>query len=290
MKNFKNPRLFIITGLSGAGKSVAIKALEDFNGYCVDNMPPALIKKFLSLIKSSDYSGPFTGLGIDIRSQGKIDKIFRILPDINKINYSYKIIYLEASNRTLIRRFSESRRRHPLADSGGRIAETIDTERHRMQPIKENADVVLDTSRLNPHELKNRLKEIIFKGKKVQLSINLIAFGFKYGVPPDIDMVIDTRFLPNPHYEPGLSAKTGLEKEIKEYVLKGALAKEFVKRYQDLIKFLIPNYEKEGKAYFNIGVGCTGGRHRSVVIADALADFIRNAGYSAGRTYRDIEK
>lgn len=290
MKESEKQKLFIVTGLSGAGKSVAIKSLEDFNGYCVDNMLPVLIKKFLGLIKRSDYSGAFIGLGIDIRSQGKIDRIFKILPDIKKFNYSYKIIFLEASNRTLIRRFSESRRRHPLTESGERIAGAIDEERKIMEPIKEKADIVTDTSRLNPHELKNRLKEIVFEGKKVQLNINLIAFGFKYGVPPNVDMVIDTRFLPNPHYDPDFSEKTGREEEIRDYILKEKISREFLKRYKALLEFLIPGYEREGKAYFNIGVGCTGGRHRSVVMADELADFIRDSGYEISRIYRDMEK
>ncbi len=286
------PHIAVITGLSGAGKSIAINSIEDFGGFCVDNLPPALITRFLKLIKPSGYSHKLIALGIDLRAGEFIESLFKNLKKTEKMGYESSIIFLSADEKTIIRRYSESRRRHPLSAGTHKenLSETIKKEAETLEPLRAKADMIIDTSELSPWDLKSRLREILFKDGAEKMAVNLIAFGFKYGLPESADMIIDTRFLPNPHYNEKLSALDGTDKEIKEYVFSSKESLHFLKKYKALLEFLIPNYIKEGKAYLNIGVGCTGGRHRSVAVTEKLEIFLKEKGYSVFSTFNDIDK
>jgi UPF0042 nucleotide-binding protein len=290
MKKIKKPEIIVITGLSGAGKSIAIKSLEDFGGFCVDNMPSALIAKFARLIITSDYAKSLIALGIDVRSIGFMDSMFDVLEDPRKMGFTYKVIFLEASDSVITRRYSESRRRHPLRGEKETLKAAIEKERKSLAPLREKAGVIIDTSSLSPHELKQKLKELLFEKSEKSININIMSFGFKYGVPEDIDVLIDTRFLPNPHYDEKLSPKDGNNEEIKKFVMKKKLSKEFVSKYKDLLHFLVPNYIKEGKSYLNIAVGCTGGKHRSVVVSNEICNYLKKNKYNVYTTHRDIKR
>ncbi|NLB34837.1 MAG: RNase adapter RapZ [Elusimicrobia bacterium] len=289
-KNKERPELIIISGLSGAGKSVAIKSIEDFGGFCVDNMPPALIEKFIRLIKTSDLSRSLIALGIDARSRGFLDSVFEALPKIKKLGYTYRIIFLFASESVIERRYSESRYRHPLSSEGLTLKETVSKEADTLAPLRERADIKIDTSHLSPHELKAKLRDIIFKETHSTMQINLISFGFKYGLPEEADLVMDTRFLPNPFYEPELSAKDGTDPGVRDFVMKSDLSQKFLEEYFSLIDFLLPNFIKDGRAFLNIAVGCTGGRHRSVVISSAIAEKLKKEGQRVRLIHRDSSR
>ncbi len=269
-----NPEIIVITGLSGAGKSAAIKSVEDFGGFCVDNMPAVLIEKFIRLIRTSDYSRSIIALGVDIRSRAFMDDILVVLKKLSRMGCRCRIVFLEASESVILRRFSESRHRHPLSSSGTPLKESLALEREKLAPLREESDIIIDTSRMSPHDLKNTLRSVIFKNEKSAMEINLVSFGFKYGLPQESDMVIDTRFLPNPFYEPELSEKDGTDPGVREFVFSSSVSREFLDKYRQLLDFLLPNFIREGRAYLNIGVGCTGGRHRSVVIASLLAEYL----------------
>ncbi|MBN2406423.1 MAG: RNase adapter RapZ [Elusimicrobia bacterium] len=284
----KKPEIIIITGLSGAGKSIAIKSIEDFGGFCVDNMPAVLIVKFVKLILGSDYSKSIIALGIDVRSRGFMDSIFEILKKTKKLGYNYKIVFIEASNSTILRRYNESRRRHPLSAEKESLSDTIRKERKKLAPLREKADYIIDTTGISPHQLKQKLRGALFKKGEKTMSINVTAFGFKYGIPENIDLLIDTRFLPNPHYDSRLSSRNGNSKTIEKFVMSGKKSHEFVSRYKDLLDFLVPNYAGEGRSYLNIGVGCTGGKHRSVVVANSLCRHLQRKGFKVFAVYRDI--
>lgn len=282
-------RIIVVTGLSGAGKSSAIKSIEDFGGFCVDNMPSALIMQFLNLIKTSDYRNSLVALGVDVRTSGFMKNFFQILTAAREQGFESKIIFLEANDQAITRRYSESRRRHPLIGDEDNLKSALEKERARLAPLREKADIIIDTSNISPHELKKKLRVILFRKALESIKINLISFGFKYGIPKDIDMLMDVRFLPNPHYVPGLGEKNGLNDEIKEFVLKIPESRQFLQSYQDLLDFLMPNYIKEGRSYLNIGIGCTGGKHRSVVITNELARYLQEKKYEVITTHRDID-
>lgn len=290
MKKIRKPEIIIITGLSGAGKSVAIKAIEDFGGFCVDNMPSALIVQFVKLIKTSDYSKSLIALGIDVRSRGFMDSMFEVLPRTEKMGFASRIIFLEASDSTIIRRYSESRRRHPLSREDESLRDSIEKERKRLAPLREKAGMIVDTSGISPHELKKRLKDILFEKGVKSISINIISFGYKYGIPEDVDMLIDTRFLPNPHYQDRLSEKNGNNSEVINFIMESKVTGEFILKYKNLLSFLVPNYIKEGKSYLNIGIGCTGGKHRSVVVSNEICKHLKGNKYSVFTTHRDIKQ
>jgi UPF0042 nucleotide-binding protein len=290
MTKAKKNEIIIITGLSGAGKSVAIKSIEDLGGFCVDNMPAVLIDRFAQLIRTSDYSQSLLALGLDVRSLGFMDGVFDILGQIKKMGFQHKVVFIEASDSTIVRRYSESRRRHPLKGARERLDAAIERERQSLSPLREKADVIIDTSSLAPNELKQKLKEILFEEAEKSLNISIMSFGFKYGIPEDVDMLIDTRFLPNPHYIDKLSPKDGNNPEIKRFVMRSQVSKELLARYKDMLDFLVPNYVKEGKSYLNIGVGCTGGKHRSVVMANEICKYLLKKKYSVYTKHRDIKR
>lgn len=285
----ENPgSILVITGLSGAGKSLCLKCLEDMDYFCVDNLLPALIPKFVQLCASSDMNR--IAFVIDIRGRKFFKELQSALMEIPEYGFSCQILFLEASDEILVRRFSESRRRHPLAPKG-RLLDGITYERKLLEEIRGMADEIIDTSNVAPNKLK--LKLVSAAGVSAStvntLNITVVAFGFKYGVPLDADIVYDVRFLPNPYYIEDLRHLTGNNAPVKEYVLKFEETKEFLGKFLEFNKYLIPKYIREGKSNLTIAVGCTGGKHRSVVIANELAKALEDAGYRAYAEYREIK-
>lgn len=285
-------RLVIVTGMSGAGKSTALRMLEDAGYYCVDNLPIALITKFADLIFSQNREISKAALGIDIRSGQALEDMKQVLEEMTAKNYNYEILFLEASDETLVKRYKETRRSHPLAVDG-RIDKGIAMERDRIEFLKKQADYILNTSQLLTRELKIELEKIFVKDEDFRnLFITVLSFGFKYGIPQDADLVFDVRFLPNPYYVEELKYKTGNDREIQDYVMGFEPAHIFVDKLEDMLRFLIPNYILEGKNQLVIAIGCTGGKHRSVTLANEIYKRIQTeeAGYGVKIEHRDIEK
>ena len=277
-------RIFIITGLSGAGKSQALKIFGDFGFYCVDNLPLALFKNFTDYIKQSG-EGKDIALGIDVREGGRLKDMPKILNSMVADDFVVKVIFLDASEECLIRRFSETKHRHPIHK---KLAAAIAHERELMSPIRTMADKVIDTSDLKLGELKEKLSALLGLTREGDMQISVVSFGFKNGILKDCDIVMDVRFLPNPYYIPDLREKTGLDKDVQNYIMSFKETKEFAGKFADLIKYLIPKYIKEGKSYLTIAMGCTGGKHRSVFMAHELAQQLVKAGLNATEFHRDI--
>ncbi|HHV71794.1 MAG TPA: RNase adapter RapZ [Clostridia bacterium] len=283
-------KFVIITGLSGAGKTQAIRCFEDLGFFCVDNLPPTLIPKFADLCRQLEGKIQNIALVIDIRGVQFFGQLFEVLKDLKQMGYKYEILFLEASDNVLIRRFKESRRRHPLAPQG-RILEGIKIERARLWELREHADHIIDTSNLTPHDLKEQITvKYSFDPEQTKMIITIMSFGFKHGIPLDADMVFDVRFMNNPHYVENLRPLSGNNQLIRDYVLSSPVVKEYLHKLKDLIEFSLPYYIKEGKSNLVIAIGCTGGRHRSVVIANELADFLREKEYKINLEHRDIRK
>jgi RNase adapter protein RapZ len=283
-------RFVIITGLSGAGKSQAINALEDLGYFCVDNLPPQLIPKFADLCFRSHGKIEKIALVIDIRGGVFFNDLVEVLEELESGEYSHEILFLEASDEVIIKRFKETRRKHPLAPSG-LVSTGIKEERKKLEQIKAMADQIIDTSNLKPKELKREIAKIYQEDKKEnRMLINILSFGFKYGVPLDGDLVFDVRFLPNPFYIENLRPYTGKDENVQNYVLNFPETKVFLNKLEDMLDFLIPNYEKEGKSQLVIGIGCTGGKHRSVTIANDLYHSLTKKGHWVVLEHRDIEK
>ncbi|RBP44763.1 RNase adapter RapZ [Garciella nitratireducens] len=283
-------RFVIITGLSGAGKSQAIKAFEDLDYFCIDNLPPKLIPKFTDLCLKSQEKISKVAIVIDVRGGVFFDDLLKELENLRNGEYSYEILFLDASDEVLIKRFKETRRRHPLASSN-LLSVSIQKERKKLEPIKLLADQMIDTSNLKPKDLKAKIVEIYKdKNKKSKLLINIVSFGFKYGIPLDADLVFDVRFLPNPFYIENLRSLTGKDEPVREYVLQSSETNIFLKKLIDMIDFLIPYYIKEGKSQLVIGIGCTGGKHRSVTIANYLYQHLKGKDHWVMMNHRDINK
>ncbi len=260
-------RLVIVTGMSGAGKTIALKILEDLGFYCVDNLPISLIERFTKLIEENSQDIQNVALGIDIRSGEELSDLGRILDGWKAEHMPYEILFLDASDEILVKRYKESRRKHPLAGAG-RIDQGIAKERSRLEFLKKAADYIIDTSKLLTKELRQELEKIFIEDKNYQnLFVTVLSFGFKYGIPGDADLVFDVRFLPNPYYEEDLRYHTGEEKAVQDFVKQGGTADEFLAKLYDMLEFLIPHYVEEGKNQLVIAIGCTGGKHRSVTIA-----------------------
>jgi UPF0042 nucleotide-binding protein len=284
-------RFVIVTGMSGAGKSTALKMLEDMGYFCVDNLPIALLKKFAELACDPGSEVDRVVMSVDIRSGQALDELSHVLEEISMEGFKYEILYLDASDQVLVKRFKETRRSHPLARDG-RIDQGIAKERARLAFLKERADYILDTSQLLTRELHQELEKIFVQNGEFQnLMITVLSFGFKYGIPSDCDLVFDVRFLPNPFYIEGLRSKTGNDKEVQDYVMGFDLAGEFLERLTDMVTFLIPNYVIEGKNQLVIGIGCTGGKHRSVTLANKLYEKLQKQnGYGIRIEHRDIRR
>lgn len=283
-------RFVIITGLSGAGKSETIKCFEDLGYFCVDNLPPVLIPKFAELCAQSDGRINRIALVIDIRGGSFFDDVFDSLETLEKSGFTYEIVFLEAREEILIRRFKESRRKHPLSSTGG-ISDGIRAEKEKLEPIRGKASMIIDTSDLNARGLRdliNRKYERFPQHEKMLVTV--ISFGFKNGLPLDADLVFDVRFLPNPFYVESLKDLDGNRDEVANYVLKWPVTARFLAKLFDFIDFLTPQYSKEGKANLIIGIGCTGGRHRSVTIANKLGEYLRAKGYMVTVAHRDANQ
>lgn len=283
-------RFVIITGLSGAGKSQAMHLMEDLGFYCIDNMPPAFIPKFAEICFQTQGKMQKVALVMDIRGGELFNDLFDGLAALKMAGYSYEILFLEASEQVLVKRFKETRRKHPLA-SDGRVQEAIEEEKKLLKNVREAADHIIDTSNLKTGQLKEQLVNIFIEGKKFKgVIVSILSFGFKYGIPLDADLVFDVRFIPNPFYISKLKTQSGLNEDVQNYVLKWPETTEFIKKLEDMLEFLIPNYVKEGKSQLVVSIGCTGGKHRSVTIAEELNKFLLEHGYSSIVEHRDIDK
>lgn len=285
-------KIIIVTGMSGAGKSTALNVLEDEGYYCVDNMPISLMPKFAELADGHNQDKGYNNiaLGIDIRSGHSLAELDSVLDYMKEKKYEYTIVFLESSDEVLIKRYKETRRAHPLAKDG-RVDKAIMLEREQLKFLKQRADVIIDTSQLLTREFKEELEKIVLGRKEFNnLMVTVLSFGFKYGIPSDADIVFDVRFLPNPYYVEELRPLTGNDKKIQDYVMKAPEAEEFLERVDGLIQFLLPNYVKEGKSSLVIAVGCTGGKHRSVKLANAIAKRLSKTPYGCKVEHRDIEK
>ncbi|MCR5584942.1 MAG: RNase adapter RapZ [Lachnospiraceae bacterium] len=284
-------RFVIVTGMSGAGKSSVLKMLEDAGFFCADNLPIPLISKFAQIAENSNR-GEFDkiAIGVDIRSGHSLDEVEPVLTELKEMRIKYEILFLDASDETLIKRYKETRRNHPLSGSG-RVEAGIEEERKKIAFLKGKADYVLDTSTLLVRDLKQEIDSIFVNNKVFKnFIVTVISFGFKYGIPVDADMVFDVRFLANPFYVQSLKHLTGENEEVRDFVMKSPQADEFVSKLIDMVEFLIPHYINEGKNGLVIGIGCTGGKHRSVTMAKVLSDALEKDDYSVKTIHRDIIK
>ncbi|HZK44576.1 MAG TPA: RNase adapter RapZ [Syntrophomonadaceae bacterium] len=284
----KDLHILIITGLSGAGKTQVSNALEDAGYYCVDNLPPALLTKFIELSLQSDGKINRVALVIDVRGGEFFHDLSNALNELEIDHTPFEIVFLEASDEALVRRFKESRRRHPLG--GGILLENIQEERKILEEIRGKANLVIDTSNLKLKDLKDKLDSLYGRASTHKFTVNISSFGYKLGMPLDSDVVIDVRFIPNPFYDPVLKHMTGYDKEVRDFVLESPITKSFTRRFLNLLKFLIPHYINEGKTNLELAIGCTGGQHRSVAIAEYIARQIKKAGYDVHVRHRDVSR
>ena len=284
-------RFIIVTGLSGAGKSEATNAVEDMGYFCVDNLPPKLIKKFAEVCKQSKGSIDKVALVMDIRGGIFFDDLFESLSELSKEQFQYEILFLDTSDEVLVKRFKEKRRSHPLAP-GGRVITGIELERQKLRDVKDKADVIIDTSKYAIKDLREEMARK-FGDKEMpekQMAITILSFGFKYGIPVDSDLVFDVRFIPNPFYIPELKPFSGNDEPVKNYVMEQTETQTFLEKANDMFEFLIPNYQKEGKRQLIISIGCTGGRHRSVAIANSIYETLRANNHDVYIEHRDIKE
>jgi len=280
-------RFVVVTGMSGGGKLTAIRFLEDMGYYCVDNLPVRLIDPFMELVSAPGSDVDKVVLGLDVRADKSFDNVEQVLAALKKKGYKYEILFMDASDEVLIKRYKETRRQHPVCPSG-RVEDGIAQERKILEQIKKEADYVIDTSGLLTRVLKEELIKIFVKDENYNsLMISIMSFGFKNGIPADADLVFDVRFLPNPFYVERLKKLTGNDKPVRDYVMSFPEAGQFMEKLEDMISFLIPGYVKEGKNQLVIAIGCTGGQHRSVTIANALAERLRGGDYGINLYHRD---
>ncbi|MGL4797588.1 MAG: RNase adapter RapZ [Paraclostridium sp.] len=280
-------RFVIVTGLSGSGKSEAMKSLEDMGFYCVDNLPPTLITKFAELCYQGNSNVDKVALGIDIRGREFFETLHESLNYLEKENYKYEVLFLDCADETLVKRYKMTRRNHPLAKDT-QITEGIKEEREILQPLREKAKSIIDTSNMKPKDLKEEIRRLYIEGESSpKLTISVVSFGFKHGIPIDADLVFDVRFLPNPYYLEELRPKTGEDQEVRDYVMNSDVSREFFAKLVDMVSFLVPHYIEEGKSHLVIAIGCTGGRHRSVTISNLIYDDLIKDGYRVVKKHRD---
>ncbi len=281
-------RFVIVTGMSGAGKSTTLKILEDIGYFCVDNLPIQLIKRFAEIAYEKDNDIDDVAIGVDIRSGVYLEQLSECLSELKAANYDYEILFLDSNDDVLIKRYKETRRNHPLARDG-RVEDGIKIERTRIAFLRKEADYIIDTTSLLTRELKTELDKIFLENSEYSnFIVSVVSFGFKYGIPRDADLVFDVRFLPNPYYDLELRPFTGNDEPIRDFVMQHDVAKEFLNKTVDLLEFLIPNYIKEGKNGLVIAVGCTGGKHRSVTLANGIYKELELTPYSVKVEHRDI--
>ena len=282
--------ILIISGLSGAGKSRVAAALEDLDFYCVDNMPVTLIPKFAELCVATRGRYERVALVTDVRSRESFDELFKSLDELNTLGLEYKILYVDATVETIVKRYKETRRRHPLSSEGLGLTEVVQREINMLEPVRQRANYVIDTTGLTLGRLQRILLRIFGGGGDYKIKVSVMSFGYKYGIPIEADIVFDVRFLPNPFYVPALQGRTGLDREVSDYVFKNGQADEFLRRFEELLEYLLPNYEEEGKLSLTVCIGCTGGRHRSVAVSEAIAKRFSDKGYNVECIHRDAEK
>lgn len=281
----------IVSGMSGAGKSKAVGFMEDMGFFCVDNLPAPLIPKFAELCMAGHGEYERVALVIDIRGGKSFDGLFQALDALNAMHCDYKILFVEATEEAIIKRYKETRRSHPLAHDGRSLREAVAAEREMLEPVRARAAYIIDTSALSTAKLKGEVLRLFGReGAETSMSVNVLSFGFKYGLPIEADLVLDVRFLPNPYYVAELRNQTGLSEAVYSYVMDTCQAKEFMTLLKKLFDFLLPQYVEEGKAALVIAVGCTGGRHRSVAITRAIARYIREKGYHVSENHRDMTR
>ena len=282
-------QLVIVTGMSGAGKTVAIQSLEDLGFFCVDNLPPSLLPKFLELMEDTGSKMNKVAIGMDLRGREFFESLFEALDDLAEISWvTPQIIFLDAKDSVLVSRYKETRRSHPLSKSGLPL-EGIQNERNLLEELKGRAQVLLDTSDLKPRELREKVLSTFATHEKQTFKVNVVSFGFKYGTPIDADLMFDVRFLPNPHYIDHMRPMTGLDEEVSSYVLKWSETQKFIEKLSDLLAFMLPYYKREGKSQLVIAIGCTGGQHRSVTLAEYFTKHLQTE-YDTIVTHRDIER
>ncbi|MDR7415024.1 MAG: RNase adapter RapZ [Armatimonadota bacterium] len=279
----------IITGLSGAGKSTAVHVFEDMGYFCVDNLPPVLVPRFAELVSRSHGRVDRVAVVMDIRSGEFFDEIEDALRALDERRLPYRVLFLDASDEVLVRRFKETRRKHPLAPSGS-VLEGIQAERRRLETLRERAHKIVDTSTLTPQALRTELQAEFGPTSERALTITVLSFGYKHGLPMDADLVFDVRFLPNPHYVPELRPHPGTHPEVRAYVLASPEAQTFRGQMLEMVSFLLPHFIREGKSHLVIAIGCTGGRHRSVVFAEELGSHLRELGYAVRIRHRDLDR
>ena len=284
----KQEGLYIITGQSGSGKTTAIGALEDIGIYCVDNIPVTLIPPLIETVTHSDKTGPL-GIGLDMRTPDYFEKLHGVIEDLKGKNIPIKLIFLETTESTLIQRYSEVRRPHPL-ERGQGLEDAIGQERLALASVRAIADEVVNTTKLTSHMLRKTIQRLHGEDEELRMQISLLSFGFKHGLPASADLVFDVRFLPNPHYIAELRPMTGLNPEVKNYVMQHNSASDFVSQCATMLKTLLPQYQREGKAYLTVALGCTGGQHRSVSVARALAESLHESGVSVDVRHREIRE
>jgi RNase adapter protein RapZ len=282
------PHIVFVSGLSGSGRTTAMAALEDLSFYCVDNLPAELTPQFLDLCAKSTPPIRKIALALDAREESFLRGLPGVLADARESGARVDVVFLDCSNQVLMNRYRETRRVHPLSP-GGSVEKGIERERQLLAHVARLADVVVDTSDMNVHQLRDTVIRAVKAGARATV-VNLLSFGFRYGPPPAAELLFDVRFLPNPHFEPELRPRTGLDPDVSKYVVTHERAQALVERLRALLAYLLPLYDEEGKAYLTVGVGCTGGRHRSVAIVEVLADHLRAAGRIVNVTHRDVEK
>lgn len=279
----------LISGMSGAGKSKAASYMEDMDFFCVDNLPAPLISKFAELGMAGSGEYERVVLVTDVRSGTRFDSLFQALDDLKNMNCSYRILFMDADDETIIKRYKETRRSHPLMEECESLEQAIALERKMLAPLRDRAEYIIDTSNLSTAKLKGELRRLFARGDTVKgkMDLRVISFGFKHGVPMEADLMFDVRFLPNPYYVQELRAQTGLDAAVREYVYNSPVTQEFVQRLKEFTGWLLPRYEEEGKSVLVVAVGCTGGHHRSVAVAHDLAEYFREMGYQVSESHRD---
>ena len=283
-------QVVILTGVSGSGKTTALRALEDAGFYCIDNLPIVLLDRLLDL--SGHTAGEVSRIAtvVDARDTRFLGEAPRVIADLRQRGVDLKVVFFDCADEVLVRRYSETRRRHPLAGDGGTVLEGIAAERRALESLRAMADEVVDSTNLNVHDLKRTVGRRFTHGEGARLGVTVVSFGFRYGIPSHADLVLDVRFLPNPYFDPALRPYTGLEAKVRDYVLGQADAQDFLARLGDFAGFLLPRYRGEGKSYLTIAIGCTGGKHRSVAIAGELARRLEASGQAVRLWHRDVEK
>ncbi|MDR0888978.1 MAG: RNase adapter RapZ [Coriobacteriales bacterium] len=288
-EKFAGPSLIIITGMAGAGRTEAMHTFEDMGYFCIDNLPPSLLVNLVSLAGLQKGTGRRLAVVCDLRLQEFFSQLEDELGRIRELDISYAIIFLDAEDGALLTRFKETRRRHPLAEGGMTIMSGITREREQLEGVRSIANYVIDTSNINAHDLRGQIRDIFAEeSDQGGLRVSVFSFGFKHNTPSDADIVIDVRFLPNPFYEPSLRQHTGLDEEVRDFVLGRDETQEFLKAWKALLDVLMPGYVAEGKQYLSIGLGCTGGQHRSVVLAELTGAYLKEQGYYVVVTHRDL--